>query len=52
MRNYHEHRSLYRNIVKRSCYFIAYKPKLNLASQTGGQEKLNVRFFEGTAGDL
>ncbi len=50
VRNYNEHRSLYRNLVKRSRYFIAYKPKFNLASQTGGQEELNVRFFEGAAG--
>ena len=50
MRNYHEHRSLYRNIVKRSRYFIAYKAKFNLTSHTGGQEELNVRFFEGAAG--
>jgi Glycosyl transferases group 1 len=50
VRNYREHRSLYRNIVKRSRYFIAYKPKFNLIDQTGGQEELNVRFFEGAAG--
>ncbi len=50
VRNYNEHRSLYRNIVKRSRYFIAYKPKFNLENQTGGQEELNVRFFEGAAG--
>ena len=50
MRNYNDHRSLYRNIVKRSCYFIAYKPKFNLTSHTGGQEELSVRFFEGAAG--
>ena len=50
MRNYNEHRSLYRNLVKRSRYFIAYKPKFNLTSHTGGQEELNVRFFEGAAG--
>ncbi len=50
VRNYNEHRSLYRNMVKRSRYFIAYKPKFNLTNQTGGQEELNVRFFEGAAG--
>jgi len=48
--NYNEHRSLYRNMVKRSRYFIAYKPKFDLQSETGGQEDLNVRFFEGAAG--
>lgn len=50
VRNYNEHRSLYRNMVKRSRYFIAYKPKFNLINQTGGQEELNIRFFEGAAG--
>jgi len=50
VRDYHEHRSLYRNLVKRSRYFIAYKPKFDLINQTGGQEELNVRFFEGAAG--
>lgn len=50
VRNYNEHRNLYRNMVKRSRYFIAYKPKFNLTNQTGGQEELNVRFFEGAAG--
>ncbi len=48
--NYKEHRSLYRNLVKRSRYFIAYKPKFDMLSETGGQEELNVRFFEGAAG--
>ncbi len=50
VRDYNEHRSLYRNIVKRSRYFIAYKPKFDLLSYTGGQEELNPRFFEGAAG--
>jgi hypothetical protein len=48
--NYNEHRSWYRNIVKRSRYFIAYKPKFDLVSETGGQEELSVRFFEAAAG--
>ncbi len=50
VRDYNEHRNLYRNIVKRSRYFIAYKPKFDLLNQTGGQEELNIRFFEGAAG--
>lgn len=48
--SYNAHRSLYRNLIKRSRYFIAYKPKFDVESQTGGQEELNVRFFEGAAG--
>ncbi|MBW4665574.1 MAG: glycosyltransferase [Chroococcus sp. CMT-3BRIN-NPC107] len=50
VRDYNEHRNLYRNIVKRSRYFIAYKPKFDLLNVTGGQEELNPRFFEGAAG--
>jgi len=49
MKNHYEHRSLYRNLIKRSRYFIAYKPKFDLAC-TDGQEEVSVRFFEGAAG--
>lgn len=49
MRNHYEHRSLYRNIIKRSRYFIAYKPKFDTLA-AAGQEELSVRFFEGAAG--
>ncbi len=49
--NYNQHRKLYRNIVKRSRYFIAYKAFFtNVPSENVGQEELNVRFFEGAAG--
>lgn len=50
VRDYNEHRNLYRNIIKRSRYFIAYKPKFDLINITNGQEELNARFFEGAAG--
>lgn len=49
MQNHDEHRSLYRNIIKRSRYFIACKPKFDLA-YANGQEETSVRFFEGAAG--
>ncbi len=49
MRKHYEHRSLYRNLIKRSRYFIAYKPKFDLA-YVNGQEEVSVRFFEGAAG--
>ncbi len=48
--NYNSHRSLYRNLIKRSRYFMAYKPKYDIESLGGTQEELNVRFFEGAAG--
>ncbi len=50
MNNYKEHRSLYSNLIKRSRYFIANKAKFDTPDQTGGQEELGSRFFEGAAG--
>ncbi|AFY56618.1 hypothetical protein Riv7116_4186 [Rivularia sp. PCC 7116] len=50
MRNYKEHRTLYSNLIKRSRYFIANKAKFDSGSQTGTQEELGSRFFEGAAG--
>ncbi|AFZ03441.1 glycosyltransferase [Calothrix sp. PCC 6303] len=50
MINYKEHRLLYRNLIKRSRYFIANKAKFDTQNQTGGQEELGSRFFEGAAG--
>ncbi|NJM22008.1 MAG: glycosyltransferase [Richelia sp. RM2_1_2] len=49
MRNYQEHRILYSNLIKRSRYFIANKAKFDSGNQTGGQEELGSRFFEGAA---
>ncbi|MBF2018423.1 MAG: glycosyltransferase [Rivularia sp. T60_A2020_040] len=49
MRNYQEHRILYSNLIKRSRYFIANKAKIDSDNQTGGQEELGSRFFEGAA---
>jgi Glycosyl transferases group 1 len=50
MNNYKEHRKLYSNLIKRSRYFIANKAKFDTPEQTGGQEELGSRFFEGAAG--
>ncbi len=50
MTNYKEHRKLYSNLIKRSRYFIANKAKFDTPEQTGGQEELGSRFFEGAAG--
>ncbi len=47
---YNQHRSLYRNLVKRSRYFIAYRAFFTEGARVGGGEvELNVRFFEGAA---
>jgi hypothetical protein len=45
-----EHRRLTAETIKRSQYFIAYKHNLNAAHQTGGDEALGSRLFEGMAG--
>ncbi|MBW4631884.1 MAG: glycosyltransferase [Iphinoe sp. HA4291-MV1] len=50
MTDYKEHRTLYSNLIKRSRYFIANKAKFDAIHQTGGQEELGSRFFEGAAG--
>lgn len=50
MIDYKEHRTLYSNLIKRSRYFIVNKPKFDSLEQTGGQEELGSRFFEGAAG--
>jgi Glycosyl transferases group 1 len=50
MKDYQEHRTLYTQLIKRSRYFIANKAKFDALSQTGGQEELGSRFFEGAAG--
>jgi hypothetical protein len=50
MMDYKEHRTLYINLIKRSRYFIANKAKFDSVNQTGNQEELGSRFFEGAAG--
>ncbi len=50
MKEYQEHRTLYSHLIKRSRYFIANKAKFDAGYQTGGQEELGSRFFEGAAG--
>ncbi|NJR19242.1 MAG: glycosyltransferase family 1 protein [Calothrix sp. CSU_2_0] len=50
MKSYKEHRRLYSNLIKRSRYFIANKAKFDTPEQTGGQEEMGSRFFEGAAG--
>ncbi|MEC4815949.1 MAG: glycosyltransferase [Scytonema sp. PMC 1069.18] len=49
MKHYQEHRTLYSHVIKRSRYFIANKAKFDTIEQTGGQEELGSRFFEGAA---
>lgn len=44
-----EHRRLVAETAKRSRYLIAYKHNLNATNQTGGDEALGGRLFEGAA---
>lgn len=45
-----EHRALLANMIKRTRFFIANKAKVDVPEQTGGQEEVGFRFFEGAAG--
>jgi hypothetical protein len=47
--DYQYHRSLYRNILKKSRYFIANRAKIDDVNATGGQQEVGARFFEGAA---
>lgn len=47
--DWREHRNLYSNLLKRSRYFMVNKAKFDLDAETGGQEELGARFFEGAA---
>jgi hypothetical protein len=38
------------NLIKRSRFFLAYPAKANKLDETGGQEVLGYRYFEGAAG--
>ncbi|OWY66078.1 hypothetical protein B7486_38500 [cyanobacterium TDX16] len=43
------HRSLYKNILKKSRYFIANRAKIDDTNATGDQQEVGARFFEGAA---
>ena len=45
-----EHRRLTAEMIKRSRYFMAHKHNVNATNQTGGDEALGSRLFEGVAG--
>ena len=44
-----EHRSLIANCAKRSRYFLVNKAKADREFETGGQDEVGFRFFEGAA---
>lgn len=45
-----QHRSLLANTIKRTRFFIANRAKVDAPEQTGGQQEVGFRFFEGAAG--
>jgi hypothetical protein len=45
-----EHRLQLGNLIKRSRFFLANRAKANEEGETGRQEELGFRFFEGAAG--
>jgi hypothetical protein len=45
-----EHRLQLANLIRRSRYFIANKAKVNEEGETGEQQEVGFRFFEGAAG--
>ncbi|MBL8327514.1 MAG: glycosyltransferase family 1 protein [Rubrivivax sp.] len=44
-----QHRALLANTIKRSRFFIANRAKVDAPQQTGGQQEVGFRFFEGAA---
>jgi hypothetical protein len=48
--NYSEHRRMLANLIKRSRFFLVYPAKVTNFDETGGQEVLGYRYFEGAAG--
>jgi hypothetical protein len=47
--SHEEHRSLISNIAKRSRYFLVNPAKIDRRFETGGQNEIGFRFFEGAA---
>lgn len=45
-----EHRHLLAETIKRTNFFIANRAKVDAPEQTGGQQEVGFRFFEGAAG--
>ena len=48
-KNHREHRSLVADLAKRSRYFIVNPAKIDRKRETGDQDEIGYRFFEGAA---
>jgi hypothetical protein len=49
MPDHREHRRLLGDLLKRARYFLTYPGKVDASSQTGGQQEIGFRYFEGAA---
>jgi hypothetical protein len=49
MQDHREHRRLLGDLLKRTRYFLTYPGKVDAAAETGGQQEIGFRYFEGTA---
>jgi hypothetical protein len=47
--DYKQHRDLFSNVLKRSKYFMVAPGKIDVSSETQGQEEIGHRYFEGAA---
>jgi hypothetical protein len=45
----HEHRIMLASILKRTCYFIANRSRVNDPEFTAGRNEISARFYEGAA---
>jgi hypothetical protein len=49
MPDHREHRRLLASFLKRARYFLAYPGKMDALGDTGGQQEIGFRYFEGAA---
>ena len=49
MPSHQAHRRLLGSLLRRTRYFLAYPGKVDTASETGGQQEIGFRYFEGAA---
>jgi hypothetical protein len=47
--DHREHRRHLAGLLRRSRYFLAYPGKVDVVAETGGQEEIGFRYFEGAA---
>jgi hypothetical protein len=47
--SHREHRRLLSSLLKRTRYFLAYPGKVDAFAETGGQQEIGFRYFEGAA---